>query len=177
MSTPTLVSDRLIIRGVEATDLDGLAAIRADEGVGRFTGGVRSRQDVWMTMLRAHGLWQMLGYGYWIAEHRKTGAIIGEVGFADFQRGIEPDISGTPEAGWIIAPDAWGQGYASEAMQAVHDWLDEVRPGRSTCIINPDNTASIRVAEKLGYRDFALTDMAEDPILVFERFSPAARKG
>lgn len=151
--------------------------MRGNEDVGRFTGGVRSRRDVWMTMLRSHGLWTMLGYGYWTAEHSMTGQLVGEVGFADFKRGIEPDISGTPEAGWIIAPDAWGQGYASEAMKAAHDWLDEVRPGRSTCIISPDNSASIRVAQKLGYRDFALTDMGEDPILVFERHSPDTRKG
>jgi len=177
LNTPTLLTERLIIRPVETRDHAALSQMRANEDVGRFTGGTRSGQDVWMTMLRSHGLWAMLGYGYWIAEHRKTGDLIGEIGFADFKRGIDPDISGTPEAGWIIAPQAWKQGYASEAMKAAHDWLDAVRPGRSTCIINPDNLASIRVAEKLGYKDFGLTDISGDPIIVFERFSPEARKG
>lgn len=177
MSVPTLLTERLIIRPVEKRDHEALAKMRANEDVGNFTGGTRSSQDVWMTMLRSHGLWAMFGYGYWTAEHRQTGALIGEVGFADFKRDIKPDISGTPEAGWIIAPEAWGQGYASEAMKAAHDWLDEAHPSRSTCIINPDNGASIRVAEKLGYKDFALTDISGDPILVFERFSPGTRKG
>lgn len=175
MNAPTLLTERLIIRPVETRDWESLSAMRANEDVGRFTGGTRTSQDVWFTMLRSHGLWTMLGFGYWTAEHRETGALIGEVGFADFKRGLDPDISRTPEAGWIIAPDAWGQGYASEAMIAAHDWLDEARPGRSTCIISPDNTASIRVAQKLGYSDFALTDIADDPILVFERFSPQRR--
>ena len=177
MNIPTLLTDRLIIREMRADDLDALTAIRSDEQVGKFTGGTRGRTDVWTTILRAHGLWALLGYGYWIAEHRKTGKIVAEVGFADFQRGIEPDISGTPEAGWIIAPDAWGEGYATEAMAKAHEWLDYAQPQRSTCIINPDNGASIRVAEKLGYREFALTDFKDDPIIVFERFSPGARKG
>ena len=177
MNAPTLLTERLIIRPVEQRDWQPLSVIRADDGVARFTGGVRTSQDVWFTMLRSHGLWAMLGFGYWTAEHRETGALIGEVGFADFKRGLDPDISGTPEAGWIIAPDAWGQGYASEAMTAAHDWLDKTHPGRSTCIISPDNAASIRVAKKLGYNDFALTDIGDDPIHVFERFSPGARKG
>jgi len=177
LNAPTLVTKRLIIRPVEARDWDALSQVRADESVGRFTGGTRSPQDVWMTMLRSHGLWAMLGYGYWTAEQRKTGNIVGEVGFADFKRSLTPDISGAPEAGWIIAPAYWGQGYASEAMAAAHDWLDEARPGRSTCIINPDNAASIQVAKKLGYQDFALTDIQDDPIVIFERHSPGTRKG
>ncbi len=176
MSIPTLVTYRLIIRPAEASDLDALAAIRADERVAKFTGGTRTRRDVWMAMLRTHGLWAMLGYGYWTAQLRKTGEIIGEVGFADFLRGITPDISGGPEAGWIIAPSVWGQGYASEAVKAIHDWLDDARPDRSTCIISPQNAASIRIAEKLGYRKFAESDIDGDAISMFERDSPVTRK-
>ena len=171
MTCPTLVTSRLVLRPPAAHDLEPLTAIRSDERVGKFTGGTRSEQDVWFTLLRSHGLWSMLGYGYWTAEHRKTGALIGEVGFADFKRGLTPDISGIPEAGWIIAPDAWGQGYASEAVGAIHDWLDHARPGRSTCIINPDNNASIRVAEKQGYTESALTDIKGSPVIIFERLT------
>lgn len=118
----------------------------------------------------------MLGYGYWLAENRADGTLIGEVGFADFMRQIEPDISGAPESGWIIAEHAWGQGYATEAMQGALSWLDESGHTRSTCIINPDNATSIKVAEKLGYREFALSDFKEAPIIVFERYSPGTRK-
>lgn len=116
----------------------------------------------------------MLGYGYWIVRERRTDAFVGEVGFADFMRGIDPDISGRPEAGWALAPSAWGHGYASEATKAAHDWLDEEIPGRSTCIIDPDHAVSIRIAEKLGYREVTPTDYRGDPVLLFERFSPNA---
>lgn len=150
----------------------------ADESVVRHIGGTtRDAQDAWFAQLRGRGMWPLLGYGYWVVRERRTETFVGEVGFADFKRGIEPDISGRPEAGWVLAQTAWGKGYASEAVQAAHDWLDEVIPGRSTCIIDPDNAASIKVAEKVGYQEIGPSDYRGDPILLFERFSPGTGKG
>lgn len=173
MTAPTLVTERLVLRPGEVDDHPSLSAIRGDERVGRFTGGVRDGQRVWFTLLQSAGLWSLLGYGYWVVTERRGGALVGEVGFADFRRGLTPDISGAPEAGWIIAPESWGRGYASEAVGAAHNWLDTVRPGRSTCIISPDNPSSIKIAEKNGYTRFAETTIDEDPIIVFERHSTA----
>lgn len=150
----------------------------ADTEVVRHIGGqARDAQDAWFAQLRNRGLWPLLGYGYWVVRERRTDIFVGEVGFADFMRGIEPDISGRPEAGWVLAKSAWGKGYASEAVKAAHDWLDEVLPGRSTCIINPDNADSIAVAEKVGYREIGPTDYRGDPVLLFQRDSPEAGKG
>lgn len=149
-----------------------------DETVVKHIGGrTRDPQDAWFAQLRNRGLWPLLGYGYWIVRERKTDIFVGEVGFADFMRGIEPDISGRPESGWVLARNAWGKGYASEAVKTAHDWLDEVSPGRSTCIIDPDNTASIAVAQKVGYREIGPTDYRGDPVLVFERYSAGTGKG
>ena len=150
----------------------------SDDAVVEHIGGQRREpQDAWFAQLRNRGMWPLLGYGYWIVRERRTDGFVGEVGFADFMRGIEPDISGRPEAGWVLAKSAWGKGYASEAVKAAHDWLDEVLPGRSTCIINPDNTASIAVAQKVGYSEIGPTDYKGDPVLLFERHTPGTRKG
>lgn len=155
-----------------------MAAMWADPEVVRHVGGqARDAQEAWFAHLRNRGMWEILGYGYWIIRERKTGTFVGEVGFADFMRGLEPDISGRPEAGWVLAQSAWGKGYASEATKAAHDWLDYALPGRSTCIIDADNAASIRVAEKLGYREIGPTDYRGDPVLLFERYSPETEKG
>lgn len=154
-----------------------MAAMWADPETVRFIGGqTRDAQDAWFALLRNRGLWPLLGYGYWTIRERRTGTHVGEVGFADFMRGMTPDISGRPEAGWVIAQSAWGQGFATEAVKAAHDWLDETLPGRSTCIIEPDNHVSIRVAEKVGYREIGPTDYRGDPVLLFERFSPSDEK-
>ena len=161
----------------ERSDYEDMAAMWADPDVVTYIGGqTRDAQDAWFAHLRHRGLWDILGYGYWIVRERRTGVFVGEVGFADFKRGLEPDISGRPEAGWVLAQSAWGQGYASEATGAAHDWLDEVLPGRSTCIIDPENSASIRVAERIGYTEVGPSDYRGDPILLFERFSPGTGK-
>ncbi|MCR9080741.1 MAG: GNAT family N-acetyltransferase [Hyphomonadaceae bacterium] len=178
MNPPTLLTQRLSLKPCEVSDYDEVAAMWADEEVVRHIGGnKRSAQDAWFAQLRNRGLWPLLGYGYWIVRERRTDTFVGEVGFADFMRGIEPDISGRPEAGWVIASTAWGKGYASEAVKTAHDWLDEVMPGRSTCIIDADNSASIRVAEKVGYSEIGPTEYRGDPVLLFERYSPGTRKG
>lgn len=126
----------------------------ADPDVTRHIGGQpRSRQDVWTTMLRAVGHWQLMGFGYWIVECRETGEFLGEAGFADQKRGLPEALATGPEAGWAFARAAWGQGIATEAMTACHDWLASAHAPASThCIIDPGNTASQKVAAKLGYR-------------------------
>jgi len=56
-----------------------------------------------------------------------------------------------PELGWTLARRHWGNGYASEASLAVRDWARSERGiGRLISLINPVNTASQRVAERLG---------------------------
>lgn len=178
MSAPTLLTARLSLKPSTYADYADMAAMWADQDVVQFIGGnTRDPQDAWFAHLRNRGLWDMLGYGYWIVRERRTETFVGEVGFADFKRGLKPDISGRPEAGWVLAKSAWGKGYAHEATKAAHDWLDDVMPGRSTCIIDPDNAASIRVAEKIGYREVGPTDYRSEPVLLFERFSSEAGKG
>ena len=40
---------------------------------------------------------------------------------------------------------------------------------RTVCLINPENLASIRVAQKCGYREFARATYKGQPTLLFER--------
>ena len=88
-----------------------------DPEVVRYLGGTPfSREDTWRRVLCAPGLWALLGFGYWAVERREDGVLIGQVGFADFKRDMEPGIEGLPEMGWIFAPHAHGQGYAGEAV-------------------------------------------------------------
>jgi RimJ/RimL family protein N-acetyltransferase len=72
--------------------------------------------------------------------------------------------------GWIFAPSAQGQGYASEAAAAALDWADEhLKAAEIVAIIDPDNAPSIRVAEKAGFdrREDAL--YRDETILLFRR--------
>lgn len=167
---PTLVTDRLILRPQQASDYEACVAMWNDEEVVRHIGGAtRPAQDVWFNLARSRGMWPLIGYGYWIAVEKGSQRFIGEVGFSDFKRGMNPDLSDCPEAGWAFNRDSWGKGYASEAVGAIHDWLDEHRPGPSNCIIDSGNLASRRVAEKSGYAFWCEALYRDNPVNVFRR--------
>ena len=163
---------RLILRPHGLEDFEACHAMWADPAVVRHISGVPStREQSWARLLRYAGHWDLLGYGFWGVEERESGAFIGEVGFADFHRDIEPSLDGLPEVGWVFASHAHGKGYATEAMLAALSW-GEAHFGASTqfaCIIAPENAASIRVAEKCGFTLAHRTQYHNEPALLFKR--------
>lgn len=150
---PVLETERLILRAHRLEDFEDFAAMWGDPNVTRFIGGKPStREESWARLLRYRGHWAMLGNGFWAIEERASGRFAGECGFADFRREISPPLD-APEQGWVLAPWAHGKGYASEAVQAGIGWAETHFQRRDfVCIIAPDNAASMRVAEKAGYR-------------------------
>ena len=135
-----------------------------------ITGKPSQRRETWLRMLRYPGLWALLGYGYWAIEERASGKFVGEVGFADFQRELTPSIEGIPEAGWVLDPAFYGRGYATEALLAAVKWADaNISAEKTAAIITPENVASIRVAEKAGYRETARTVHAGDTVVLMMR--------
>ena len=142
----------------------------ADPAVVRYVGGrAFSREESWSRALRTVGLWEWLGFGYWCVREKQSGRFVGEVGFADFKREMVPSIEGVPEGGWVLASWSHGQGFASEALQTVHAWMDEQGHARTVCIIDVGHRASLRVAEKLGYHERCRTTYKGAPIVLFER--------
>ncbi|EKT63045.1 GNAT family N-acetyltransferase [Providencia burhodogranariea] len=150
---PQIETERLILSGHQQSDFSALTQLWATESMVRHIGGSPSTErDSWMRMLAYIGLWPLLGFGYWAVREKETGSYVGDLGFADFHRVIQPAIKGIPEAGWVIAPEFQGKGYATEAMQAALKWLIEQNKFQeSICFIAPDNAPSLRVAQKLGY--------------------------
>jgi len=143
----------------------------SDPAVTRYIGGRPfSAEEVWARILRYTGHWVWMSYGFWVIEERATGSFVGEVGFADFQREIEPSLDGIPEAGWVLSSRAHGQGYATEAVRAAIGW-SETRFGaaRTACLIHPENRASVRVAEKCGFQEWTTAYYKGQPILMFQR--------
>jgi RimJ/RimL family protein N-acetyltransferase len=142
-----------------------------DPEVVRHLGGTPfSREETWRRLLCAPGLWALLGYGYWAVERREDGAYLGQVGFADFKRDMQPSIEGIPEMGWIFAPYAQGQGFATEAVLGGLRWADEALAGREiAAIIDPSNGPSIRVAERGGFTSREEAAYKGAPILLFRR--------
>jgi len=75
-----------------------------------------------------------------------------------------------PELGWSLASRFHGKGFATEAVRAAVAWGDvRFGPMRTVCLIDADNLASIRVAQKCGYEVFEQTSFHERRTLFLER--------
>jgi RimJ/RimL family protein N-acetyltransferase len=168
---PVIETERLILRGPCAADLDACASMWGDPAVTRFIGGrPLTREESWARILRYVGHWALLGFGYWAVEERGTGRYVGEIGFAEFKREAKPSFEGTPEMGWVLAPWSHGKGFATEAVRAALAWGEATLPSRRTvCMIESGHVASIHVARKCGYVDFGSTAYRGETLLMFER--------
>lgn len=168
-SISTVETARLLLRGHRLADFSDCVGLWTDPKVTRHIGGRPStEEEVWARMLRYIGHWALLGFGYWVVEEKGSGRFVGEVGFADFKREIEPAFNGAPEAGWVLAPWAHGKGFATEAVRAALAWgAQHFSARRSVCMIDPDNEASIRVATKCGYSEFARTAYKGETVILY----------
>ena len=168
---PLLETERLRLRGHRLEDFSLLAALWADPLTTRYIGGKPcSEQESWSRLLRYVGHWALLGFGYWAVEEKSSGKFIGETGFANLKRNIEPSLGDTPEIGWVFAPDSHGKGYAAEAVRTVIAWGESHFARReTTCIIRPENLRSIHLAKKCGYRQVRSAMYEGSATLVFVR--------
>lgn len=142
---PILHTDRLILRPTALEDFQPWAAMMADPEAARFIGGVQEPSTAWRGLCTMAGSWTLEGFGMFSVVEKATGAWVGRIGpWRPF------DWPGT-EVGWGLSRAAWGKGYAVEAAAATMDWAFD-NLGWTTIIhcIDPDNTPSQRVAERLG---------------------------
>ena len=168
---PEIVTSRLRLRAHRIEDFPASAAMWGDREIATYIGGrPLSEEETWARFLRYSGHWTVMGFGYWLVEEQATGAFVGEVGFADWKREIQPSIQGIPELGWVFAKRAQGKGYATEAALAAIEWSRANLPSPSICcLIHPENVASIRVADKCRFRRQVQTTYRHEPIIIFTR--------
>ena len=150
---PRIETDRLILRGYVRDDFEDYVALRRDPEVARFTGGVpRKASDIWGRFLGIAGNWAIEGFGQWAVIRRADGRLIGQTGIFRAMRGLGAEFDAAPEAGWILTGAAHGQGYGGEAVDAAHRWFDaSPHAGPLHAMIEPENAASFRIAERFGY--------------------------
>ncbi|MEM1132667.1 MAG: GNAT family N-acetyltransferase [Pseudomonadota bacterium] len=179
---PRITTERLILRSFQRDDFDTFCATRAKpEVMQHIASKPFTRSQLWEKFLRGPGLWSLAGYGVWAIERREDGRLIGEVGFADYQRDLEPPLPGQgasaeeaiwPEASWLLDSDAHGKGYASEALAAALAWADTALQTPIICIISPSNKASLRLAARHGFLVVGHRVHKGDPVIVFQRNLP-----
>ena len=165
-----LTTDRLTLTPVAVSDMNDLVALWADADFTRhIMGRGLSEEEVWFRLLRDLGHWQAKGYGNWSIRETVAGAYVGSVGVLDYRRDMTPPFD-APELGWGVAPAFQGQGLAQEALQAALAWTDAYRlEPRTVCMISPDNTPSVTLAERVGYRPYAEADYKGSTVTLYER--------
>ena len=170
-AAPTLETERLILREFRSSDLEALVNMWCEPRVYEFiTGKPSTIEDRWRSILRANGQWLMVGFGAWILEEKSTGILIGEAGFLDCKREIIPSMNETPEMGWVLSTAYHGKGLAMEALRKIAAWGDRnLTQNLTACITAPENSASIRIAQKLGFKEVAQTTYQGEPTLLFHR--------
>ena len=112
-------------------------------------------EEVWNRLLRWIGHRHVFGFAPFLVFERASGRLCGEVGFGHFHRGVGPAFDGVPETMWTLHPDFHGKGLAGETAEAAIAWFDAHYPvARTVCLIEPDNVASLRLADRFGFREF-----------------------
>lgn len=140
----SLHSTRLRFRPPEPADAEAVFAYAGDERVCRFLAWPchTTKADTLQFLRSAEEGWHSGEWLNWVIE-----ANTGVVGMIAAQ----PGRAGAG-IGYVLAHDAWGRGYAGEALMAVSTALFESSSLRSLwafCV--PENIASVRVLEKCGF--------------------------
>jgi len=147
-----LETERLLLRPIVERDLEAMAAYRGDPEVCRFlpfkpqtTDDIRARSGHLLGSTTLEGEHGGISLG---VVRRADDALIGDVLL------FHPDPThGTVEIGWVMHPDVAGRGYATEACRAVLDAAFRIYGARRVVArIAAENTASARLAERLGMR-------------------------
>ncbi|MBF9047807.1 GNAT family N-acetyltransferase [Rhodobacterales bacterium LSUCC0031] len=143
---PTLTTARLTLRAPRLSDFDAYAEFRASDRA-RFVGGPNTAIEAWGQFIGLPGQWAIRGYGRWIAADRATDAPLGVVGL------LYPVGWPEPEIAWSMFETGEGRGLAHEAALAARDYA-YTTAGWNTAIslIDPANTRSVALAERLGCR-------------------------
>ena len=166
-----LETDRLVLRPHEIGDFDDLHGLTAAPAMRRHLSGFASVEDSWKRLMSVLGGWATFGFSTFAVIERANGKYVGNCGLFRMMRDMDPPFpAGAPEAGWIIAGEAHGRGYAGEAMAAALAWFDaSFDQPLTVAMIVPGNTASERIAAKLGYRPVGEARHAGDTVMRFER--------
>lgn len=143
-----LETSRLLLREHAEADAEAFFALASDPDVTRYLGvpaltSVEEAREV----LIAHPLadYRKHGFGRWAVIDKATGEMVGYSGLKHLEELGEVDVA------WVLRPDRWGRGLATEAGRASLAYgFDRLALGHIIALIEEGHAASARVAAKLG---------------------------
>ena len=142
-----LETDRLLLRPLRREDVESIVALWSDPQVTRFLGGPRDGERVRAILLEELTEPPLGPLGQWPVVLKASGEFVGDCGL------IPKEIDGRDEVElvYVLSPGAWGRGYATEIGTALLRFaIEELAHERVVSLIDVENLASKRVAQKLG---------------------------
>ncbi len=142
-----LKTGRLQLRLLTPTDIPSLIELWTNPEVTRYMGGPRDAAKL------QQGFTEDLNnpipetYDLWPVIETSTGQVVGHCGLLAKEIDHQPEL----ELIYLIVQSAWGQGYATEITLALKQYaVEQLKLSRLVALIDPHNTASERVALKVG---------------------------
>lgn len=151
---PTLEAERLRLRHPRPTDADAVLAIFGDGRAMRYWS-----HEAFEYIEQAELYLREIDQGYadrtfcqWAITETAADDLIGTVTLTAWSK-----RNRRMELGYMLSPAHWGKGYASEAVRAVLGFaFERMRLHRVEAELDPRNTASARLLERLGFREEGL---------------------
>ena len=164
-----LETERLKLRLMRLDDLQNLLGIFSDAEAMQFYPSTmdeyQTRQWIQRTLIR----YEKDGFGLWIVELRDSGEFVGQCGLIAQNVNEKPEV----EIGYLFLRRWWGRGLATEAACACRDFgFRKLGLKRLISIIDPENIASRRVAEKVGMKVVGETEMWGRWMCLYAIFAP-----
>lgn len=144
-----LETHRLMLRHLEAGDLDKLFTLYRDPEIRRyFPEGTLTYEETKLELEWFHnGHPEHPELGLWATIYKATNQFIGRCGLLPWVIDHRPEV----EVAYLLAKEYWGQGLGTEAAQGILDYgFERLHLSRLICLIDRDNLPSIRVATKIG---------------------------
>ncbi|HEY5346293.1 MAG TPA: GNAT family N-acetyltransferase [Verrucomicrobiae bacterium] len=159
-------TSRLILRKFDESDVESLFSFLGDSAVMRFSiTGTETREDIRTKYLPSClRRYSRDGLGQWAVVRKSDDMCIGECGICaqEVDGEIEFEIS------YRMRRDCWGAGLATEAARACRDYgFQKAGLRRLISIIESENAASIRVAEKIGMTLEKRASFHKIPVLIY----------
>ena len=149
MGRAIVETERLIVRPLDAGDVEALASLWCDPAATAYLGGPRTFDAVCRTLREDLALPEPPTFDLWPTVEKASGRLVGHCGLLDKEIAGRGEI----ELVYVIAPAAWGQGFATEAGLAIRDHaVTALGCQRLVALIHPENAASERVAAKVSFR-------------------------
>lgn len=147
---PDLTTERLHLKSRTVADLDFIAALNADPQVMRHIAALGDPAMGREGVAARSFLHASRGLGYWTVFSRAEGVDpLGYVGLIPQRAEAEAE---TAELSYRFAARHWSRGYASEAAERlVRHGFEALGLPAIAIVTHPDNTASLRLAERLGF--------------------------